>query len=198
MTAGSDRADASGRRGADTRGKRTVVLIALIGIAPIVASYLAYYVWPRERQTNYGELLPTRPAPQITGVRLDGRPFALSELAGRWVILVAAPGACDRRCADALYATRQARTIQNVDAERVVRVWLIVDGAEPPPSILSQHPGLDVARVSAAALQPLPDATARIHLIDPRGHLVLAWPPAPDIKAMAKDLSRLLRASRIG
>jgi hypothetical protein len=35
-------------------------------------------------------------------------------------------------------------------------------------------------------------------LIDPLGNWVLAWPADPDIKALAKDLGRVLRASRIG
>ena len=33
-------------------------------------------------------------------------------------------------------------------------------------------------------------------LVDPAGHQVLAWPRDPDIKALSRDLSRLLRASR--
>jgi hypothetical protein len=35
-------------------------------------------------------------------------------------------------------------------------------------------------------------------LVDPRGNLVLSWPADPDIKRMAADLARLLRASSIG
>jgi hypothetical protein len=37
-----------------------------------------------------------------------------------------------------------------------------------------------------------------IYLIDPLGNIVLRYPADPDIKRMAKDLERLLRASRIG
>ena len=38
----------------------------------------------------------------------------------------------------------------------------------------------------------------RIYLFDPLGNLVLAYSRDPDIKALAKDLTRLLTASRIG
>ena len=41
------------------------------------------------------------------------------------------------------------------------------------------------------------DADA-IYLVDPLGNAVLAWPRAPDIKALANDLGKLLRASQIG
>jgi hypothetical protein len=34
--------------------------------------------------------------------------------------------------------------------------------------------------------------------MDPLGNQVLAWPRPPDPKALAKDLGRLLKASRIG
>jgi hypothetical protein len=64
--------------------------------------------------------------------------------------------------------------------------------------VLDEHPDLAVARVDAAVAAALPEGFDRIYLIDPLGNLVLAWPADPDIKAMAKDLTRLLRASRIG
>jgi peroxiredoxin len=179
------------------RVRRKLILIALVGIAPIIASYAAYYLWPRDRQVNYGTLYAT-PAPSITGRRLDGTPFALDELRGKWVIVSAAPGACDARCAAKLYASRQARTIQNAQRDRVVRVWLVTDEAAPPPPLLDEHPDLVVARASTATAALLPDAGRDVYLVDPRGNLVLSWPADPDIKRMAADLARLLRASSIG
>ena len=49
-----------------------------------------------------------------------------------------------------------------------------------------------------ASVADFPEGTERIYLVDPLGNYVLAWPTKPDIKAMAKDLARLLRASAIG
>ena len=178
------------------RGRRTLLLIALVAIAPIVASYAAYYWFPRDKQVNYGELLVTD-APELTGVT-RGAPFRLSDLKGKWVELVAASGACDAACAGALYATRQARAIQGREMDRVVRVWLITDDAEPRADFLAQHPDLTVVRGSAASIAKWPAGADRIYLVDPLGNLVLAWPRDPDIKAQAKDITRLLRASRIG
>jgi hypothetical protein len=180
------------------RARRTLLLIAAIGVAPVVASYAAYYFWPRETQVNYGALLPTRPAPDIEGVRGDGRPFKLADLRGKWVIVMAAAGACDATCDRMLYATRQARTIQGREMDRVVRLWLVTDEAALPPTLAAGHPELDVVRVTPQIAARLPSEGARIYLIDPRSNLVLAWPADPDIKALAKDLERLLRASQIG
>jgi cytochrome oxidase Cu insertion factor (SCO1/SenC/PrrC family) len=180
------------------KGRRTLLLLALVAIAPVVASYTAYYLLPREKRTNYGELLPTVPAPDLSGVGGDGRPFALSQLRGKWVLVVSAPGRCDAQCTQALYATRQARTIQGREMERVQRLWLVTDADAPDPALLSQHPDVQIAHVPRDALGRLPAGIERIYLIDPLGNFVLAFPADPDIKRAARDVERLLRASRIG
>jgi hypothetical protein len=179
------------------RVRRQLALVALIGIAPIVASYLAYYFWPRDARVNYGALR-AEPAPDIRGRTLDGRPFALADLRGKWVVLAAAGGQCDAVCERALHAGRQARTIQNADMDRITRVWLVTDDAAPPPALVAEHPDLVVARVEPAGVARLPDGGRGLALVDPLGNVVLTWPADPDIKAMAKDIARLLRASRIG
>ena len=180
------------------RARRTLIAIAAIGIAPIVASYAAYYIWPRQAHVNYGELLAMAPTPQIEGVRTDGRPFRLTDLRGRWIVMMASPGNCDARCERTLYATRQARTIQGRDQERVVRVWLTTGDGEPSAALIAQHPGIERISVASLSAAKSPLADGRIYLIDPLGNWVLAWPADPDIKKLANDLGRLLRASQIG
>lgn len=179
------------------KGRRTLLLLAAVAVAPVVASYSAYYFFPREQRTNYGELLATV-APPLTGTRADGQPFALAQWHGKWVLASAAPGSCDAACQQSLYATRQARTIQGKEMERVQRAWLVTDDSVPDPALLLQHPDLQVVRVSRDSLAALPAAGERIYLIDPLGNLVLAFPRDPDIKRVAKDIERVLRASRIG
>ena len=57
--------DASTTTAADprARGRRTLLLIALVAFMPVMASTLIYLFFPRQAGTNYGTLLPTRPAP---------------------------------------------------------------------------------------------------------------------------------------
>lgn len=183
--------------GARAKGRRTLLLLALVVIAPVVASYSAYYFFPREQRTNYGELLAT-PAPPLAGTRADGQPFELAQLRGKWVLAAGAPGACDASCAGALHATRQARTIQGREMERVQRVWLVTDDVTPDPVLLAQHPDLLVVHLPRSAAAALPAGADRIYLVDPLGNLVLAFPADPDIRKLAKDIERVLRASRIG
>ena len=182
---------------ARAKGRRTLLLLAAVAIAPVIASYSAYYFFPREQRTNYGELLAI-PAPPLVGTRADGQPFALTQLHGKWVLIASAPGDCDATCAQALHLTRQVRTIQGREMERVQRVWLVTGAAAPDPALLAQHPDLLAVRVPRDALAVLPAGADRVYLIDPLGNLVLAFPTDPDIKRAAKDLERLLRASRIG
>ena len=41
-------------------------LLILVCVAPVIASYLAYYVFPPSERTNYGALIePQRPVPPI-------------------------------------------------------------------------------------------------------------------------------------
>lgn len=180
------------------KGRRTMLLIALIAAAPAVASYTVYYFFPPDRRANYGELLPTAPVPAIAAKAADGAPFALSSLAGKWVLALAGPSACDAGCVQAIFATRQARTIQNKEKERVVRVWFVTDDGPIDTALLAQNPELIVVRSDPATWASFEVGTDRIILLDPLQNRVLAFPRDPDIKAMAKDVSRLLKASRIG
>ncbi len=193
-TAGQPAAPPGGR---ERRARRTLVLLALVCIAPVAASYAIYYLFPRSAQVNYGTLLPTAPAPAIEGNTAE-RPFRLADLRGRWVLLVVANDACDKACERLLYATRQARTMQGKDQDRVVRVLLSEgDGGALPAALLAQHPGLVVVS-GAHGVAALPGGGKGPLLVDPLGNVVLSYPEDPDIKGLAGDLSRLLRASRIG
>ena len=188
----------AGPRRSDRHARRTLVLLALVCIAPVAASYAIYYFFPRSAQVNYGTLLPTTAVPPIEGTMAERAPFRLADLRGRWVLLLAATETCDVACERMLYATRQARTMQGKDQDRVVRVLLLDDAhAALPAALLAQHPGLVVVGGTRGA-DALPGGGKSIVLVDPLGNAVLAYPENPDIKGLAGDLSRLLRASRIG
>ena len=186
------------RRSSAGRGRWTLALIAAVAIAPIAASYAVYYLFPRSAFVNYGTLLPTAAVPAMEGRRADGSPFRFDDLRGRWLLIAAGDGACDAACERKLYATRQARAMQGKEQERIVRVFLATGDRAPPAALLAQHPGLVVARVADAAPATLPGGAGALYVVDPLGNLVLRYGDDPDIKGIAKDLARLLKASRIG
>ena len=179
-------------------GRRTLFLLAAVMLAPVVASYTAFYLFPRDAKTNYGTLLATVLAPAIAGARSDGSPFRLEDLRGRWVLVASGGADCQAQCRRQLYAMRQARTMQGKEQDRVVRAWLVVGDATPSAALLAQHPELVVVRVADTLLAKLPGGMDALYLIDPLGNLVLRYPADPDIKGIARDLTRLLAASRIG
>jgi hypothetical protein len=69
------------------------------------------------------------------------------------------------------------------------------------PELAAAHPGLVVVNVVPRGLGQLPlgtETTPDVLLLDPRGNLVLRYGADPDIRGLANDLQRLLKASQIG
>jgi len=183
---------------------RTLYLVIALCVAPVAASYLAYYVVPPSGRTNYGTLIdPQRPLPELHLQTLDGQAFDLKILAGRWVLLTVGRGGCDAMCEDKLLSMRQQRLMTGKDRERVERVWLITDTEPLSTMLMREYEGTLFLRAPAAALTAwLPvDAVAgtriedHVYVVDPFGNLMLRWPKTADQSAVKRDLSKLLRAS---
>lgn len=178
------------------RSRLTLWLILAICVAPVIGSYAAYYYWRPAGQTNYGELLEPRLLSEAALTANDGRPFTLAELKGDWVMVMAAPSACDERCRQNLVYMRQVRLAQGRETGRIERVWLLTDTGAPEVSLIAEHPGLRIARDPRGAVVNALSARDAVHVIDPLGHLMMRFPTDPDPRRMLKDLSRLLRHSK--
>jgi hypothetical protein len=178
----------------------TLWLIVAVCAAPIVASYVAYYVFQPQGHVNYGELLPPRPVPNGALATLDGRQLRPSDLKGQWVLVVADAARCDERCRTKLVYSRQVRLAQGKESERVSLVWLVTDDAAPDPALLADEPDLHVLRAAGSDLvRALPaerSPAEHIYVIDPLGNLMMRFPHDPDPRRMLKDLARLLRHSQ--
>jgi hypothetical protein len=88
--------------------------------------------------------------------------------------------------------------MQGRERERIVRVWLVTDGGKPAEERRGEHDDLVVIDADPRSVDGLPHGAGAIYLVDPLGNQVLAWPPDPDIRGVARDLTKLLRTSRIG
>jgi len=181
------------------QSKRPLVWLAIVCLAPFVASFASYFWLVPTSRVNYGTLLGNRVLPDVPVTRLDGS-IDPHPLRGKWALLVVDEGACAQACAQKLYATRQARTMQGKERDRVERIWLYTGDARPAPKLIAAHPDLAIARAvpDVVAALPDPDPAQAIWLVDPLGNLVLRYPADPDIKRLHKDIARLLFASRIG
>ena len=174
------------------------MLIAVLFALPLIASYLAFFVWRPEGRLNYGDLLEVRPLAEMPLRHLDGRTFRFAELRGKWVMVSIDAGACARPCEAKLSLMRQQRLVQGREMDRVERVFLVEDDAPPSTMLLREFDGTHVLRASGSPLlNAFPAQGARrdhIYLIDPRGNLMMRFPGAPDPSRMQKDIDRLLKA----
>jgi len=196
--------EASGRR--TSNGRMKMLFVLLVCAAPVVASYLTYFVIRPVGRTNYSELIePLRPLPEGLGFTdLQGRPVAAQALKGQWLLVVVAAGACDAVCERHLWIQRQLRETLGRDKDRVDKVWLIPDGAAPRPQALqavSTNTDITVLQVPADAvaqwLQPAKGHALEEHMyvVDPMGNWMMRAPPDADPARLKRDIEKLLRAS---
>ena len=186
-------------------GRWKMLAVLLVCAAPVIASYVTYYLIRPEGRRNFGELIdPQRPLPPLATRSLDGRTGTLTALKDQWLLISVAGGACGARCEQNLYFQRQLRESLGKEKERLDRVWLVVDEAPVRDALLPALASSAVLRVAPAALAQWlePEAGKRLedhlYLVDPIGNWMMRFPADMDVAAAAKakrDLERLLRAS---
>lgn len=187
-------------------GRAKLVLIMLVYAAPVVASYLAYFVLPPSGQgTAYSALIqPTVGMPDLALKDLERRDVTLRSLKGQWLLVVVAPGSCDDACERRLFMQRQLREVMGRERDRIDKVWLIPDQTPIRPELqraIDAAPPVRALRISRAALaqwlRPVDGHALEDHLyiIDPMGEWMMRPPVTPDPTKLKRDLDRLLRAS---
>jgi hypothetical protein len=176
--------------------RRNLGAIAAVALFPFVGSFLLYWFWTPDSYVNYGELLQPVPVAEAAG------PQALQDLRGKWVFVMVDAAACDDYCRRKLYVMRQVRLTQGKDMERVERAWLVDDNGQPSADLTREYPGTRLVDAQGSPLigRIAGSGNARDHLfiMDPLGNVILRYPRDADPSRVKKDLSRLLRASRIG
>jgi hypothetical protein len=177
-------------------------LWVIIGLCatPMIAAYIAYYVWPPAGHVNYGELIEPTTLPEVELAAIDGRRVRVSDFKGDWLMVVVDDAACAESCQRKLLYTRQVRLAQGTQKDRVERLWILTGAGRPDEALLKEHPELTVAMdASGALVKSLPAARApadHVYVVDPLGNLMLRFPADPDPRRMLKDMSRLLRHSK--
>ena len=189
-----------------TQGRWKLFAVLMVCAAPLILSYLTYYVIKPTGRTNYGTLIDPRqhPIPAMPSTTLDGRPEKLEQYAGKWIMLKVGGGECLEACQKQLFAMRQWRTMQGKNRDRVERVWLVTDDQPLDTMTIRQYDGMRLLRAPQGAVAtwlPTDSGTAasdHIYLIDPLGNLMMRFPVDPDPRKVYKDIAKLLKASAIG
>ena len=195
------------------RGRLQLVALAALFFVPLAVAFWLYYgpgTWRPAGDASKGDLIdPARPLPAVSLPAADGSPTGTEFLRGKWSIVYVGDGACDARCREALYLTRQSRIALNKDMDRVQRVFLVTGNCCDRAFLAGEHPDLLVVQAGGPEAAPLlapfpayadgPVGTAgRIYLVDPLGNLLMSYAAdAPD-KALLTDVKKLLRLSHIG
>lgn len=189
----------------DEKPNRTKLILVMAMFAlPVVASYLAYFVWPPQGGVrNYGALIkPVTLAETLTVSAFDGSAVTLKTLRDKWLLVQVDVGACPQECEQKLYAMRQVRVMQGRERDRVQRIWVVEDGRAPSAVLKQEYEGTelltDPTRALIGKLTADGDVKHFIYMIDPLGNVMMRWPANPDIKRMHQDIERLLKASQIG
>jgi len=204
-------------RTAAVHGKRRRSALPLWGVllvcgAPVLlAAYLYFFNLVPVGVTNYGELVePQRDVPPAHALvlrDLEGEPFDLQSLYGKWVMISADSGDCGDDCAKKLFIKRQTHASTGKQINRINRVWLILDDEPVPTLVIRAYEGMLMLRANRQQVEDflaLPagaaaeDLNKHIWVVDPRGHLMMRFPADPDPIKLRKDIGRLLHNSRIG
>lgn len=186
-------------------GRVKMLLVFAVCAAPVIASYLTYYVFRPEARRVFGELVaPQRPLPDLAATSLDGVLGNLRALRGQWLLVSVAGGGCDEPCRQHLYLQRQLRESLGKEKDRVDRVWLVNDTAPVAGALLPALRDGTVLRVEPRALAQWLEPVAgrrleeHLYLVDPLGNWMMRFPARLDLAAAARakrDIERVLRAS---
>ena len=192
------------------RGRIQMLLLLLACAAPVIASYLAYYVIkPEGGKTNLGTLV--YPAQELNPAWLD------VPLQGKWTLLIARPaGECqikDEKCIEALFLMRQVRVAMGRENKRVQLLWVNTDGKPVDPEVAKaydeQVAGFKVVKLPNDYKQKIEFETwlnkegagQQIQLIDPSPAKMMYFPVTTSPKefsSIKKDLEKLLKLNHKG
>jgi len=166
-------------------------LVAAVCLGPFVAALFLYY-GPGQNWL-----------PQLPGSReLLAQPVAVpSEWqgggAGQWQLIYARMAPCEQQCAQHLARLLQVQLALGRDQDRVQRAfWHVGDLPDFDDSELVAHAlDDDVGRGVAEALGAERLQNGRVFVADPRGLVIVSYPPDVEQKELLRDLKRLLSGS---
>lgn len=187
-----------------------MLAVFAVFLAPVAAAWLWFHYGSGFTQANHGRLYdPARPFLDDLALAVAAGSPSRAALAGRWVLLYLSHGPCAEPCLRQLDKVNRARLTQGEKMQRVAMLYVGTGRAAVAGELARAFPGGVVAALDGPgaerALATLrradetePMLKDRMYIIDPLGNLVLSYPADAPASRVAKDLSRLLRVSRIG
>ncbi len=168
-------------------------LVALVCLGPFAAALFMYYgplgvAWLPQLPGSRELLAPSVPLPQsFRGSAASPHP---------WQLIYARMTPCEQPCAEHLGRLHQVQLALGRDSNRVRRVVWHVGRLPVADSELTAF-ALDDAS-SRALVDTLGEermVDGRVFVADPRGEVILSYPPDVEQKELLRDLERLLAGS---
>lgn len=190
------------------KGRRQLTMLIVLFLLPPIAAWLAWQYLGQEgvgSTTNAGTLI--RPARPIDMDRLaESGGLEIADFQGRWLYVVYASDGCEDRCQQQLYLTRQVRIAVNKDTQRVRRMLVLNEPAEPAlqARLEQEHPDLLIASGAAGAMADsfsgdrFGISGEQYFLVDPLGNLMMFYGQDVTPKGILRDLQKLLKISQVG
>lgn len=177
-----------------TRNRAMLIAIAAVFFGGFVlAGVLRFSGWRPEGMKNRGELLdPPGDLRGLTAQTIDGADYPWNPTERMWRIVVAAPQACDARCAKLPADLELVRELLAQNADRVHVLWI-----GPFPEGGRRSSALRLMQDAPALRAGLPrqdDPTGTpVYVVDPNGFVILRYAPGSDPGDLRADLAKLLK-----
>jgi hypothetical protein len=169
-------------------------LVALVCFGPFVGALFIYYGlgpdWLPQLPGSRDLLREPVPLPQ----EWRGEP---AEQGQPWQLIYARMSPCEQQCTQHLGRLLQVQLALGRDRDRVRRVvWHVGSLPQLGDAELTAQPLESAAgKGMAAALRAERMSDGRVFLADPRGNVILSYPPDVEQKELLRDLKRLLAGS---
>lgn len=184
-----------------------LISMLIFFLTPIVAVVAMYKMDWRPKGESIGELIspPRLLAMHHALVDSDGSVAPSDVWNDKWSMVYIAES-CEAACKETLHTMRQLHVSLYKEIPRMQR--MLITTSTNVSNLKQRYPELIVLN------QPLPDIIAlteqfnikneqstnadRIYLVDPRGHLILSYPPATEPSLIRKEITRLMKYSWAG
>lgn len=197
------------------KGRKQLILVIGFFVAPIIIAIIMYNLVPEGgpgNTKNHGDLVvPARPLTDVSLQTEDGKDYKFSDMNKTWIMVYIGNSGCDKNCADVLYKMRQSRLAQRGEHLRIKRLYISTAGkaAASLTKVLKEHPGLEIVHGDPSAInsvlkqfeikgKALTKTAQRLYFVDPFGNLMMSYERDFDAKGLIKDMTLLLKVSRIG